>query len=162
MKVKKLLETATIPTRAKEADAGYDLYAAEDVFIPAGETRRVRLGIAIELPTIGQFSGGTCSEYLKVEDRSSMASKGIRTGAGVVDAGYRGELQCVLHNLNNTDGVDYHEDRVSTEAIRGYQVKTGDKIAQGIISLAFFSTPTEVEELSSSDRGAGGFGSSGR
>ncbi len=153
MKVKVLKEGGKAPTRAKDQDAGYDLYACEDVFIPTGETRKVSLGIAIELPEIDGVKG---NPYFKVEDRSSLASKGIRTGAGIVDCGYRGELQVVLHNLNcelDTDPILFR---------RGYRVRAGDKIAQGIIQVALTSEPRVVDNLSETDRGAGGFGSTGR
>ena len=161
MKVKLLNEHAKLPTRSKTSDAGYDLYAAEEMFIPVGSTRKIKLGIAIELPSITLYPNVVAFPFLKVEDRSSMASKGLRTGGGVVDFGYRGELQVCIHNINNTEefGDSFWDDIAPP---KGYRVKKGDKIAQGIISLAFSSDPVAVEELSETDRGAGGFGSSGR
>lgn len=154
MKVKILQENGRLPTKAKDNDAGYDLYSCEDVFIAVGETRKVSTGIAIELPPILSDVGGAL--YMKIEDRSSLASKGIRTGAGVVDYGYRGEIQIVLHNLNNDSEVD------PVLLRKGYRVRAGDKIAQGIISYAIHSAPEQAESLTETDRGAGGFGSTGR
>src|ERR1035437_2753504 len=96
MKVKLLHEKAQLPKRSSENAAGLDLYACEDVFIPVGETRLIPLGIAIKLQ--GRYG---VIPYLKIEDRSGMAVKGLRTGAGVVDYDYRGEIKVVMHNLNN-------------------------------------------------------------
>lgn len=155
MLVKKLSEFGQLPTKATDQDAAYDLYAAEDVFIPVGQTKRVRLGIAIEIDPVQLYPNINAVPFLKVEDRSSMASKGIRSGGGVVDAGYRGELQVVLHNLNNVEASD------PVLFNRGFQVKKGDRIAQGIIQLSFTQPVSLTDELTNTDRGTGGFGSTG-
>ena len=143
----KLDPKATIPTRANDTDAGVDLYALEDTFIPVGYTKLVPTGIAVKIDK--GYVG-------KVEDRSSMAKKGIRTGAGIVDAGYSGELGVVIHNLNNRTTRD------SVLHFSGYQIKAGDKIAQLLIEKISLPKVKEVKILWKSKRGNNGFGSSGR
>lgn len=150
MKIKKLHENAKLPTRANPTDAGYDLYSVEDVFIPLGQTRIVKTGIAIELDPSDKL------KFLKIEDRSSMAAKGLRTGAGVVDVAYRGEIGVVIHNLTAKD----YRDPVLFEA--GYRIQAGDKIAQGIIHTIEVEPVEWADQISTTDRGQGGFGSTGR
>lgn len=145
LQVKKLHENAILPVRSHSTDAGLDLYALTDHFIPTGSTVRVRTGIAAAAPA------GT---FLKVEDRSSMAAKGLRTGGGVVDSGYEGDITVVLHNLNNYD------DNFAGQL--GYKVKAGDKIAQMILVPILTPEVQEVSEFAPTERGANGFGSSGR
>jgi dUTP pyrophosphatase len=146
LKVKKLNENGKLPLRSNSTDAGLDLFASESVFIPHGSTAIVPTGISIETPS-GYVS--------KIEDRSSMAAKGLRTGAGVVDSGYTGEIKVVIHNFSNKDG--------SMSMNRGYVVNKGDKIAQLLIYKVETPTTVEVQELGQSDRGFKGFGqSSGR
>lgn len=145
LKVKKLNSEAVLPTRNKPTDAGLDLYALEDTFIPLGETRTIDTGVAFETP-VGFVT--------KIEDRSSLASKGLRTGAGVIDSGYTGPIKVVIHNLTNKDG--------SMNMVRGYIVHKGDKIAQALVYKVETPMVTEVSELASSDRNEKGFGSSGR
>jgi dUTP pyrophosphatase len=140
-------ERAIAPTRNKSSDAGLDLYAMEDKFIELGTTTVVRTGVSINIPN-GMVG--------KIEDRSSLASKGLRTGAGVVDAGYSGEVGVVIHNLTS---------QLSSEPVlhrKGYQIRRGDKIAQ-LLTYAVETPAVEVVgNLWESERGTGGFGSSGR
>lgn len=140
----KLREDAILPTRNNPTDAGMDLYALEQTFIPLGSTAILKTGIAIETP-VGFVA--------KIEDRSGLAAKGLRTGAGVVDASYRGEIGVVLHNLTNSTG--------SIGQQRGYVVNKGDRIAQILIYKVETPSIKEVKELSNTDRGSKGFGSSG-
>lgn len=144
VKVFKLSPLAKTPTRTNPTDAGLDIYAIETTFIATGKTVVVKTGVAINIPE--GFIG-------KIEDRSSLASKGLRTGAGVVDAGYTGEVGVVMHNLNNTDGASHHG--------RGYLIEKGQKIAQVVIYKVETPEVEEVSELWSSERGSNGFGSSG-
>lgn len=140
-KVKKLHDSAIIPT-TREGDAGYDLYALEDVFIPKHSTKKIRTGIALELPT------GT---FAKIEDRSSMAAKSLRTGAGICDESYTGEIIVVIHYLGTDESFNM-----------GYSIKRGDKIAQFVIHESI--KPNMVitqEDLKTTVRGTAGFGSSG-
>ena len=150
MKVKKLHPNAKLPTRAENGSTGYDLYSVEEVFIPLGETRIVDTGIAIELESHAKVD---YMSYFKIEDRSGMASKGMRTGAGVVDQSYRGPIKVVLHNFS----ASIHPKGMES----GYKINIGDRIAQGIIQYSLIERVVEVDELSASERNEAGFGSSG-
>lgn len=153
MKVKKLSPEAQIPTRAESGSNGYDLYAVEDSFIPQGKTAIVDTGIAIDLT--GENYAPNLMPYFEIKDRSGLASKGLRTGAGVVDYSYRGPVKVVIHNLNNTTIYDTKTDK------HGYLIKKGDRIAQGIIQLSVIQNMEVVEELTETERNANGFGSTG-
>jgi dUTP pyrophosphatase len=163
LKVKLLHPEARIPSVAHAgSDLGFDLYSIEDIVLEPGIPAKVRTGIAVEGPAGWGFVLG---------DRSSMASKGVTYAGGRIDAGYRGEILVCLINVNqpsyslrtarNEDGsvADVLLDR-SDVSVR---IHKGDKIAQ----MSPFESRTQlevaaVEELSASDRGAKGFGSSGR
>jgi len=136
IKVVLLDETAHCPTRHNPDDAGLDLYASRDAIIPHNSTRAISTSIAIEIPK--GFVG-------KIEDRSSMALKGLRTGGGVIDSGYTGEVKVIIHNLTHY-----------TKAIT-----RGDKIAQLLLYRVEIPGITIVSSLDESDRGLMGFGSSG-
>lgn len=148
MKIKLNHKEAKMPTRGSRDSAGLDLYSVEDVFIPKSSTRIVDTGIAV------QFSTGL---VLKIEDRSGMAAKGLRTGAGVLDADYfPGTIKVVLHNLTNESS--YHEGQT------GYWVKKGERIAQFLTYEVKMYEPQlwkEEDGYSSTDRNGLGFGSSG-
>ena len=134
---KKLYESAKSPTKGHLDDAGWDLYAFETVSIPAGATVLVSTGIAIAIPK--GHSG-------LIWDRSSMGVKGVHRHAGVIDCGYRGEVKVCLHNTTKEP----------------FHVEKGDRIAQLIIQEVPHFVQHVVEELDSTDRGAGGFGSTGK
>jgi len=151
LQVYRLDSTATLPTRNKTNDAGIDLYALEDVFIPLYTTALIKTGIAINVPE--GYVG-------KIEDRSSLASKGLRTGGGVVDAGYSGDVGVLIHNLTNKSS-GFSEDKFGQVAL-GYQIKAGDKVAQMLLYKVETPEVVEVDRLWSSERGLYGFGSSGR
>ena len=163
VKVKLLHAEAQPPTVAHAgSDLGYDLYAIEDVVLPPGVPVKVRTGIAIEGPPGWGFVLG---------DRSSMAARGITYAGGRIDAGYRGEILVCLLNVNqpshsirllrHADGGITDVELLSTDV--GVQIRKGDKIAQMSPFEARTSLPVEVvEELSATDRGGKGFGSSGR
>jgi dUTP pyrophosphatase len=139
MRVKKTVETATLPEKAHDGDLGYDLFAAEEVRIFPGETKLVSTGIAIQFP---DGYGGI------IKDRSSIATKlKLFTVAGVIDNGYIGELKVALHN----SGYNLQD------------IKVGDKIAQIILLPTVNFSVIEVDEVISSDgRGEGGFGSTNK
>ena len=122
-------------------DLGYDLFALEGAVLVPHQTVRVRTGIAVEArhPETGIPLG------LLVRDRSSMAARGVATTAGVIDAGYRGEVVIVMTNLGG-------------EPI---ELKPGEKIAQMIPVPVLTGQITELESLEASAREAKGFGSSG-
>ena len=138
---KKLSVLATVPTRGSASAAGYDLYAAStyNIEIPRGETVKIGTGIAVEIPE-GYFGA--------VFARSGLATKkGLRpaNAVGVIDSDYRGELIVALHNDSNmTQYVD-----------------AGERIAQLVILPYLNVDFTEVDKLNSTDRGEGGFGSTG-
>ena len=123
-------------------DLGYDLFALECVALAPRSTVKVRTGISVEArhPVTGAPLG------LLVRDRSSMAARGIITTAGVIDAGYRGEILILMTNLTNTP----------------VELKIGEKIAQMIPIPVLTGPVQEVETLEDSARAEKGFGSSGR
>jgi len=138
LKVKKLHEKAKLPTKAYEDDLGYDLYSIETVTIkPGEEPKTIRTGIAVEMP-----KGYGCF----IKDRSSLGGKGLHVLAGVIDNGYRGELVIKMVNLSD----------------RSYTLLEGSKIAQMVLIPIVECEVVETNELSSSERGTKGFGSSGR
>lgn len=145
VEVVRLNEDATIPTRAYSSDAGFDIYASEDVFLKLGETTTIGTGISLNIPS-GYFG--------KIEDRSSLASLGIRSGGGVVDSGYTGEIRVVLHNLNNGNDSCYKG--------RGYSIKKGQRIAQLIVQPSVVVRLVQSENIEPTERNNNGFGSSGR
>lgn len=140
-------EKATPPSRSKSTDAGLDLVSSEDIFIELGSTRVVKTGIAVKVPE--GFVG-------KIEDRSGLASKGLRTGAGVIDAGYNGEVGVVIHNLTS----ELAKDPVLLRP--GYQIRRGDRIAQLLLYKVETPEVVVVDAAWESERGSSGFGSSGR
>lgn len=141
--VKLLTEGARAPEVAHPGeDLGYDVFALEATELWARASVRVKTGIAVEArhPETGIGLG------LLVRDRSSMAAKGVAVTGGVIDAGYRGEIQILLTNLTD-------------EAIR---LNAGDKIAQMIPIPVLTGPVSQVENLADSTRSEKGFGSSGR
>jgi dUTP pyrophosphatase len=163
LKVKLLHPDAKLPTVAHPGDdLGYDLYAIEDVTLDPGKPVRVRTGIAVEGPPGYGFILG---------DRSSMASRGITYAGGRIDAGYRGEILVCLINTNQPEfrirpiknQTGELTDVFLEQTDVSVQIRKGDRIAQ----LSPFPAMTggdviAVEELSSTERGPKGFGSSGR
>jgi len=141
--VKLLADGAKAPVVAHPGeDLGYDIFALEAVELWARSSVRVRTGIAVEArhPESGIGLG------LLVRDRSSMAARGVAVTGGVIDAGYRGEIQILLTNLTD-------------EAVR---INAGDKIAQMIPVPVLTGEVRQVEDLCDSARAEKGFGSSGR
>jgi dUTP pyrophosphatase len=142
--IKKLEESAIIPTRATDTDAGYDLYSINDGVVPAGGRKVVGTGIAIAIPE--SKSVLTPSYYGRIAPRSGLAvKKGIDVLAGVVDAGYRGEVGVVLQNFSDED----------------FPYKKGDRVAQLILEQCNTIGWVELDELEDSERSDGGFGSTG-
>lgn len=123
-------------------DLGYDLFALTGAVLAPRVSVKMRTGIAVEArhPGTGEPLG------LLVRDRSSMAARGIATTAGVIDAGYRGEILILMTNL--TDAA--------------IELKAGEKIAQMIPMPVLTGTVVTVESLEDSARAEKGFGSSGR
>ncbi|KAI5846971.1 deoxyuridine 5'-triphosphate nucleotidohydrolase [Tricharina praecox] len=137
LQVKLLTPSGRAPTRGSEFAAGYDVYAARDTAVPARGKVLVDTDIAIAVPA-------GC--YGRIAPRSGLASKNfIDTGAGVVDADYRGQVKILLFNHADTD----------------FEIKAGDRVAQLILERIYTPDVVVVEELEESVRGAGGFGSTG-
>lgn len=152
----KLHASAIIPTRAYSTDAGLDLYSLENVFIPINDKKIIKTGIGIDLPP---------DFYAKIEDRSSMGAKGLRTGGGVIDAGFQGELGVIIHNLNCSLHLgispNFSGKYEGPPIPYGYWIQAGDKVAQLIIQRIETPTPKEIPKPKSSERSSNGFGSSG-
>ena len=166
----KIRETAIIPTKKLE-DAGYDLYAnfEEDYFvIEAGATRAVPTGIATA------FSS---KYYIQIEERSSMAKIGVKKSGGVFDSGYRGEYFIMTYNTNDKPFViskTAAEEMPETFEVDGKTYKTVDvmiypytkAVCQAVLQEIPVLEEIELtyEELCEikSERGKGGFGSSGK
>ena len=143
LRVKLLDPAARVPVVAHPGeDLGYDLFALEGAVLAPRATVKVRTGIAVEArhPATGAPLG------LLVRDRSSIASRGVATTAGVIDAGYRGEILVPMTNLGDAP-VD---------------LKAGEKIAQMIPVPVLTGCVEEVDTLEDSARAEKGFGSSGR
>lgn len=140
--IKRLSDTAIIPTRGSKYAAGYDLYAdiKEAIQINPGDTIKVSSGIAIAIPE-GCFGG--------IYPRSGLATKqGLAPAnkVGVIDSDYRGPIIVALYNHSNIPQI----------------IHPGDRIAQLIIQPYWQFDWDEVDELDTTDRGEGGFGSSGQ
>jgi len=135
--VKKHSEKAKAPTRGSALAAGYDLYSAEHKIVPAHGKALIDTQISIAVPD------GT---YGRIAPRSGLASKFmIDTGAGVIDADYRGIIFVLLFNLSDKD----------------FEINEGDRIAQLILEKIYTPEVQEVENLDETIRGAKGFGSTG-
>ena len=137
VKVKRLKENAVVPSYAHEGDAGMDVCSAEDYVVPAGKRQLVSTGIAMELPK-GYFSS--------IRGKSGLAyKKGICTLGGVIEYTYRGEYGVIVLNTGDEDFV----------------IRRGDKVAQIVVCPVASVGVEEVDGLSESVRGDGGFGSTG-
>ncbi|WP_435300219.1 dUTP diphosphatase [Timonella sp. A28] len=133
-------EAAIVPTYAHSGDAGADLSTIEDIELAPFERKLVRTGISIALPN---------GYAAFVHPRSGLAAKHgvtIVNAPGTVDAGYRGEIKVTLYNSDPKTPVTLHK---------------GDRIAQLVIQRVARAQFFEAEKLPGSDRGEGGFGSSG-
>ena len=138
IKVKKIEEQAIIPTRSNSDDAGWDLYSITTRSIAPSQRVTIRTGISLQIP----------EEYVGlIWPRSGMSVKnGIDVLAGVVDSGYRGEIKVCLLNTSR-EWMD---------------IKEGDRIAQILFQQVPHFQLQEVDILQNSDRGEGGFGSTGK
>jgi dUTP pyrophosphatase len=139
LKFKKLHEDAQIPHYASKGAAGFDLVAIEDVLLTTGQTKLIKTGLAVAVPY---------GYELQIRPRSGLSLKtGLRVvnSPGTVDSDYRGEV-CVI--MQATGGV--------------YEIKKGDRIAQGVVTEVFQVDFEEVSDLDDTERGSGGFGSTGK
>jgi dUTP pyrophosphatase len=142
LKVQLLSKGAKAPTVAHPGeDLGYDLYASESLMLAARGNAVVPTGIAIECTSREGKPMGCL-----LRDRSSLASKRLAILAGVIDAGYRGEIRVVMENLG----------------AEPYTIHAGDNIANMVPHPVLTAEVEVVADLAESKRKAGGFGSSGR
>lgn len=133
LKVKRLTDTAKLPVKNHATDAGFDIFADEDITVRTQST--IKTGIALEIPT---------GYYAEIVGRSGLTSKtSFRVNKGVIDSDYRGEIMIMAETYKTA-----------------YKIKQGDKIAQMILYKLPEFEIEEVSELSDSERGAKGFGSS--
>jgi dUTP pyrophosphatase len=140
LRVRRLYDRAVLPTRAYPGDAGVDLYALEDGALRPGERASVRTGVAVEIP---EGHAGL------VLPRSGLAARhgiSVVNAPGLIDAGYRGEIRVLLLN---------------TDPSERFVITAGDRIAQLVLVAVQTPEIVEVGTLALSERGAGGFGSSG-
>lgn len=135
MKIK-LDEGAKMPTRAHEWDAGLDLYSREDKYVYPGEHAIFDTGVHAAIPK---------NAVGLITSKSGLMSKGI-TSRGTIDSGYTGSIRAVLFNHGS----------------ESYLVRKGDKITQLLVLPAIICDTELVDELEDTERGEGGFGSSGR
>ena len=136
---KRIHPDATLPAYAHASDAGMDVRSVEDLTIPARGRALVHTGLVMELPPLYEA---------QVRPRSGLALKHgvtVLNTPGTIDSGYRGEVGVILANFGDAD----------------FTVKKGDKIAQIVIAPVTQPEIVEVAEVDATDRGAGGFGSTG-
>jgi deoxyuridine 5'-triphosphate nucleotidohydrolase len=137
MRVQRLDPEALLPTRGSSSAAGLDLYALEEVVVPGKGRALVRTGLSLEIPE---------GLYGRIAPRSGLSfTTGLVVNAGVIDSDYRGEVKILFHN--------YFENEV--------KLGKGSKVAQLILERIALLEVEEVLELGETQRGAGGFGSTG-
>ena len=137
LRVKKVHPEARLPHYHHPGDAGLDLFSVVDEVLAAGETKPIPTGIKMAIP----------EGYVGlVWDKSGISLQGVHRLAGVVDAGYRGEVRVVMANLGREPFV----------------IKKGMKIAQMLIQAVSAPVVVEADDLDETPRGEGGFGSTGR
>jgi dUTP pyrophosphatase len=140
LRVRRLDDLALLPTRAYPGDAGLDLYALEEAVLNPGERASIGTGIAVEIPE-GQAG--------LVLPRSGLAARhgiALVNAPGLIDSGYRGEVRVLLLN---------------TDREEPFAISRGERIAQLVLVRVETPEVVEVDQLALSERGAGGFGSSG-
>lgn len=136
--IKKLTDSAIIPTQGTAFAAGFDLYSAEDAVVVSGTRKLIKTNISMEI---------TPGYYGRIAPRSGLAYKnGIDVLAGVIDSDYRGDIGVILYNTDSN--IDFY-------------VKKGDRIAQIIFEACYSAVFHELEKLDNTSREAGGFGSTG-
>ena len=129
-----------LPKYARDGDAGMDICAAEDDFLAPFNWKAISTGLYVEIPD---------GYEIQIRSRSGLAFKygvSVLNSPGTIDSGYRGEIKVILKNS------DHHR----------YEIKKGDRIAQMVVSEFTKASLTEVAELSETERGEGGLGSTGK
>ncbi len=139
----KRVKDVELPRYAKPGDSGFDLVAAEDTIIWPGKTKVVPTGLAFEIPP---------GYELQVRPRSGMTrNTKLRVVLGTVDSGYRGEVGVLVDNTERPISLN----------MKAHVIEKGTRIAQGIIAPVITAHFVEVDELSNSERGTDGYGSTG-
>ncbi len=139
MKIKLTDFNAHVPTKGSEHSAGYDLYSCCNGLVYPQERMLIKTGIVLEIPE---------GFYGRIAPRSGLALKnGIDVMAGVIDSDYRGEIGVILYN---------------TDKNTPFHIKIGDRIAQLIIEKYYTFDLQEEQIINSTERGSGGFGSTGK
>jgi dUTP pyrophosphatase len=139
LKVRLLRPGARLPTRATPGASGLDLYACLEAGLDLSpDVTLVPTGIAVEVPQ---------GYEVQVRPRSGLARRGVSVVLGTVDSDYRGEVFVNMHTIGT---------------LQSYRVQDGDRIAQLVVARVELLPAVEVEELSDSQRGDGGYGSTGR
>lgn len=152
LKVKRLTETAKLPEKAFPTEAGYDVFADKSVTIHNGETVAISTGIALEIPD---------GYYGRLKARSGLTlNSALRVQEGTIDASFRGEVKIIAEiRAMNYDGTESLI--CQSMPTRPFTIEKGMKIAQLIIQPVPQFEVVEADELSKSDRGENGFGSTG-
>ena len=136
---KRIHPDAVLPAYAHPSDAGMDIRSVRSLVIPAGRRALVPTGLVVNLPA---------GYEAEVRPRSGLALKygvTVLNSPGTIDSGYRGEIGVILANFGEAD----------------FEVKVGDRVAQLVIAPVTQPTVVEAQEVDETDRGAGGFGSTG-
>jgi dUTP pyrophosphatase len=139
IKVKKLHSKAVIPEYKSAGAAGFDIASVEEITLYRNQSANIRTGLAFEIPP---------GYELQIRPRSGLSAKtGLiaKNTIGTIDSDYRGEVMVCLHNLG-----------------KEYKICAGDRIAQGVVKKVDRFDIIEVDELSDTERGTGGFGSTGK
>ncbi|TQR48549.1 dUTP diphosphatase [Bacillus cereus] len=139
----KRVRDVELPRYAKPGDSGFDLVAAEDTIIWPGETKVVQTGLAFEIPPGYELQVRPCSGMTR--------NTKLRVVLGTVDSGYRGEVGVLVDNTERSISLN----------MKAHVIEKGTRIAQGVIAPVVTAHFEEVDELSDSERGVGGFGSTG-
>ena len=140
LKIKKLNDEAIIPKYQSELAAGFDLHSIEDYVLKKGERKLIKTGLAFEIEE---------GYEIQIRPRSGLAFKHgitVLNSPGTIDADYRGEIMVLLINLGEED----------------FEIKKGERIAQAVVAPVVQAKFEEVEKLSETKRGVGGFGSTGK
>ena len=140
LKIKKLNKNAPIPAYQTKEAAGFDLHSIEDTVINPGERKLIGTGLAFEIER---------GYEIQIRPRSGLAFKHgvtVLNSPGTIDSDYRGEIKVLLINLGSEP----------------FEIKCGERIAQAVIAPVIQAEIEEVENLSDTERGSGGFGSTGK
>jgi len=135
----KLSTNSKIPTKQTPGSAGYDLYSIEEEVLLPGEFKQIRTGLIVDMPDV--IEG-------QIRPRSGLAAKfgiTVLNSPGTIDSDYRGEIRVIMMNYGTKE----------------FEIKVGDRIAQIVFSRVEKVRFSEVDEISTSERGTGGFGSTG-